>query len=98
MIIFGTRTAAIIVAVLTLVCGNCHATAAQRIVKRVTKFTLFFIPLFPVSTRQYVECVHCGIQTPVDQMQVDRFLQYIDELRIERELTAELAAPPASTG
>lgn len=89
MIIFGTRTTAAILLVLTLVCGNCHNTAAQRIIKRVTKFTLFFIPLFPVKTVRYVECVHCGVQTVVDQPQVDRYLEYADNLRIERELDTE---------
>ena len=86
MIIFGTRTSAMILAVLTLICGNCHNTAAQRVIKRVTKFTLFFIPLFPVSTTRYVECVHCGVQTIIDQPQVDKYLEYADNLRIEREL------------
>lgn len=61
--------------VLSLVCGFCKVQAAQRILKRVTKFTLFFIPLFPVSTRHFVTCVNCGGTTEIAKQQVDQYLE-----------------------
>lgn len=89
MIIFGTRTSVIALAVLSFLCGYCKTTAAQRMLKRVTKFTLFFIPLFPVSTRHFVTCVNCGGTTEIDKPQVDRYLEWIDNQRIEQELDKE---------
>ena len=42
-------------------CEVCGATAAQSLVKRTTKFSLFFIPLFPVrAARYFVACTNCG--------------------------------------
>src|SRR5580765_6964922 len=34
-------------------------------------FTLFFIPVFPVSgTRRFSQCTHCGAQFPVEAKQL----------------------------
>ena len=62
MIIFGTRGYVFQLAILTFVCGNCGNPAAHTLRKYVTKFTLFFIPLFPVSTRFRTQCTFCGIE------------------------------------
>ncbi|MFC3737395.1 zinc-ribbon domain-containing protein [Paractinoplanes deccanensis] len=42
-------------------CEVCGATAAQTLVRRTTKFSLFFVPLFPVRpARSFVVCTNCG--------------------------------------
>ncbi|MEO5535056.1 MAG: zinc-ribbon domain-containing protein [Pseudolysinimonas sp.] len=92
MIIFGTRTSSIALAVISFLCGFCKVQAAQRIFKRVTKFTLFFIPLFPVSTRYFVTCVNCGGTTEINKQQVDHYQEFIDNQRIERDLDERLEA------
>ncbi len=43
-----------------LVCNNCRNPAAHALRKFTTKFTLFFIPLFPVSNRHQLQCTYCG--------------------------------------
>ncbi|MEV6611060.1 MULTISPECIES: zinc-ribbon domain-containing protein [unclassified Kutzneria] len=43
-----------------LVCNNCHNPAAHALRKFTTKFTFFFIPLFPVSNRYQLQCTYCG--------------------------------------
>ena len=48
--------------VVTAVCRNCGNRAAQVITRRSTKFTLFFIPLFPVRTRYVQQCSFCGAE------------------------------------
>ncbi|WP_326699803.1 zinc ribbon domain-containing protein [Streptomyces sp. NBC_01754] len=60
MIIFGTRGYLHQLAVLTMVCGWCGNPAAHTLRKRVTKFTLFFVPLFPFSTKYATQCTFCG--------------------------------------
>lgn len=60
MIIFGVKTYQTLMVVVTLVCGSCRTPAAQRVEKRTSKFSLFFIPLFPVSTKYVLGCALCG--------------------------------------
>jgi hypothetical protein len=63
MIIFGFRSYLRLLAMLTLVCGSCHNPAAHRVVQVIRKFTLFFIPLFPVSVSRHTTCSYCGTTT-----------------------------------
>ena len=70
-LLFGTRASEAILSVVTFVCGYCNTSAAQRVVKRVTKFTLFFIPLFPVATSYFVTCTNCGGLTKLTREQAD---------------------------
>ncbi|EGX58557.1 hypothetical protein SZN_17007 [Streptomyces zinciresistens K42] len=65
MIIFGTKGYLYQLAILTLVCGRCGNPAAHTLRKRVTKFTLFFVPLFPVSTKYATQCTFCGAEQHV---------------------------------
>lgn len=60
MIILGFRTSIRELAIVTLVCRVCGNLAAHQVSKRTTKFTLFFIPLFPVRTRYRARCGVCG--------------------------------------
>jgi ribosomal protein S14 len=60
-LIFGFRSKDKIVGSRIGRCEVCGATAAQTLVKRSTKFSLFFIPLFPVRpARHFVVCTNCG--------------------------------------
>ncbi|WP_127503885.1 zinc-ribbon domain-containing protein [Actinoplanes solisilvae] len=60
-LIFGLRSKDSIVGSRLGRCEVCGATAAQTLVRRTTKFSLFFVPLFPVrAARYFVTCTHCG--------------------------------------
>jgi len=98
MIIFGTRGTAMILAILNFVCANCHVPAAQRVIKRVTKFTLFFIPLFPISTSYSVECVYCGVRTPIDKAQADAYEEYALNAQVDAQVDAEMKAEADAAG
>ncbi|MFI1394986.1 zinc-ribbon domain-containing protein [Streptomyces sp. NPDC020681] len=74
MIIFGTKGYLFQLAILTLVCGHCGNPAAHTLRKRVTKFTLFFVPLFPVSTKYATQCTFCGAEQKVTKEQADQLL------------------------
>ncbi|MFJ4277437.1 zinc-ribbon domain-containing protein [Streptomyces massasporeus] len=71
MIIFGTKGYLYQLAILTLVCGQCGNPAAHTLRKRVTKFTLFFVPLFPISTKYLTQCTFCGAEQKVTKEQAD---------------------------
>lgn len=72
LLIFGTKAYTTVLAVMTLVCRFCGNPAAQRIEKQVTRFTLFFIPTFPVSTRYAMQCAMCGVTSRIEQDEAER--------------------------
>ncbi|MFE0450817.1 zinc-ribbon domain-containing protein [Streptomyces sp. NPDC058914] len=72
MIIFGTKGYLYQLAIVTLVCGRCGNPAAHTLRKRVTKFTLFFVPLFPVSTKYATQCTFCGAEQKVTTEQAEQ--------------------------
>ncbi|WP_280303014.1 zinc-ribbon domain-containing protein, partial [Nocardia abscessus] len=65
MLIFGWQKRIHTLVMITLVCGRCGNPAAHALRKLVTKFTLFFIPLIPLSTKHYLECTWCGASSPI---------------------------------
>ncbi len=72
-LIFGFRTSNRRLATPILVCAYCGARAAQALIKRTTKFSLFFVPLFPVRRPiYYLECTNCGRAHAVDPRDVAR--------------------------
>lgn len=72
MIIFGTRGYLYTLAMITLVCGRCGNPAAHSLKKRVSKFTLFFVPLFPISTKYVTQCTFCGAAQQLSKEQADQ--------------------------
>ena len=72
MIIFGTKTYIIQLAMLNLLCGNCGNPASHAIRKKVTKFTLFFIPLFPVHWKYFTQCTFCGVTADITKEEAER--------------------------
>ena len=60
LLIWGTRRYVQQLLMTMLVCNNCRNPAAHALRKFTTKFTLFFIPLFPISSRYNLQCTYCG--------------------------------------
>jgi hypothetical protein len=58
----------------TFLCGRCGNPAAHAVLKRVTKFTLFFIPLFPISVKYLTQCTFCGGQNRITREQADQIV------------------------
>jgi len=46
---------------ITLICQKCGNPAAHGLYRRVMKFTLFFIPLFPIRVLYTLQCTYCGV-------------------------------------
>ena len=61
MLIFGLTTKVFQLAMLNLICTFCGNPSAQALRRRVTKFTLFFIPLFTTRRRYLRTCAYCGV-------------------------------------
>jgi hypothetical protein len=98
MIIFGTSSRVTLLAIINFVCGNCHQPAAQRVFIRVLRFSLFFIPLFPLSKSRYVDCVYCGASTAITKEQADSYVEFVENGKLEAELDREFGPEnPAPT-
>jgi zinc-ribbon family len=67
LIIFGIRSFVNSLAMLRLVCGRCHNTAAHRLVRRSRWFTLFFLPVLPLGSTHYTVCAFCGVAHKVSR-------------------------------
>ncbi len=72
MIIWGRKTEVILIGTTALLTFNCCGVeSAKHVKKRKTWFTLFFIKVFPMSTKYYVECVSCGAMTPTSKEKLE---------------------------
>lgn len=75
VVIFGLRTKVFVLTMMTLLCPRCGNQAAHPLHKAVTKFTLFFVPLFPVKTRYTTQCTFCGVTNRLSKDQATHLLQ-----------------------
>jgi hypothetical protein len=75
-LLLGTRVSEQIVKVVMFLCAFCNQEAPQNVVKASNRFTLFFVPLIPLSTKYYNECTNCGGTTPLTAAQVQHSLDH----------------------
>ncbi|NNG18504.1 zinc-ribbon domain-containing protein [Naumannella sp. ID2617S] len=64
MLIWGTKGYLEIICTLMYACRRC-GNQPLTLLKHGSKFTLFFIPLFPVSTRWSLVCNFCREEYPI---------------------------------
>lgn len=67
LLIFGTRSVEDVLRVVVFACRFCGARDEQRVLRSRNKISLFFVPLFTVSTRYLLECSNCGTVSPIEK-------------------------------
>lgn len=72
MLIFGTREKITRLLTTVLDCGHCGNHGAHALDKVVNRFTLFFIPVFPFSTKYVLVCAFCGIAQKLSKEQAQQ--------------------------
>jgi hypothetical protein len=73
LLIFGFKSSDRRLGAPVLICAYCGVSAAQVLIRRTTRFSLFFIPLFQVRPpRYFMQCTNCAAAQPVDARDVDR--------------------------
>jgi predicted RNA-binding Zn-ribbon protein involved in translation (DUF1610 family) len=75
VLIFGTSVKQFLLATLVFVCETCGNNSAHQVIKRVRKFSLFFIPLFPLSVRYLDSCSVCGRTIEVSEQEAQTAVQ-----------------------
>ena len=76
-LLFGTRTSEALMTLVAFACGFCGTNAQQQVIKRSTKFTLFFVPLFPIRSTYYNRCTHCRGVTDLTRAQADHAVAHV---------------------
>ena len=74
LLIFGTKGYARTLAIVMLVCQSCGTPAAHRVAEYIRKFTLFFVPLFPISHKYSLTCTFCAHTTAITEDQAQRYV------------------------
>jgi hypothetical protein len=75
-LLFGSKAVDAVINIVTFICGYCGVAADQRITKRATKLTLFFVPLFSLKSSYFNECANCGGITPLTAAQADHSVEW----------------------
>ncbi|MCW2804531.1 MAG: hypothetical protein QOF52_1436 [Propionibacteriaceae bacterium] len=81
MLIIGLTSRDRLLLTLVFGCERCGRQAAHQLVKRVRRFTVFFIPLIPISTRYLDTCTACGRVVDVPREEAERALRSGGPLR-----------------
>lgn len=75
MIIFGTSNKTYQLAIINLLCGFCGNPSAHALRKRVMKFSLFFVPLFPIAPAKHsMQCTFCGAHSELSRENAEALL------------------------
>lgn len=74
MLIYGWKTYVQVLAVLRLVCGQCGNASEHVLRKLTTKFTLFWIPLFPINKKHMLFCPACQHEQRLDGAQAKELM------------------------
>lgn len=57
-------------------CNHCNNVNHYKILRRRTWFTLFWIPIFPVSSKYFITCPICNYGA---QIKKDEAMQHVQE-------------------
>ncbi|HUD69458.1 MAG TPA: zinc ribbon domain-containing protein [Acidimicrobiales bacterium] len=71
MILFGFRGRRKRLATVFIECPQCHRTCSQVVARTQRWFTLFFIPIFPFSTKYFTVCSMCSGATKIDRTRAE---------------------------
>jgi hypothetical protein len=93
-VIWGFRRYVTQLAVLTLLCSRCQQPSAHPLRKVVTKLTLFWIPLFPTSTKYVLQCTYCGYGQQIPKDEAERLLATPPAVPIAPQTAPETNLPP----
>src|SRR5580700_8692298 len=79
IILFGIRRRVVRLATIFVMCGYCHTPAAHALTRGRRYFTLFFVPVIPLSTKYYTTCTLCGRATHITKEGADHYLAHAND-------------------
>jgi hypothetical protein len=94
ILLFGTRGKVKTVGHFTMRCPLCGVTCAQALRDARRHFTLFFVPVFPVSHTAALVCSSCGQGRKIDKATAAQMTEYLAGHVVGSGATGYGAAPP----
>jgi hypothetical protein len=91
-LIFGFRTRVKALARLLLICRACTRPASHAVYRKMRWFTLFFIPVIPLSRKHLLQCAMCGHVGAISKEDAERLVA-----QAQAEATVPADAVPAPT-
>lgn len=75
-LIFGFRTKVYPLGWIAMACHVCGQSGRMALLREVTKFSLFFVPLIPIRTKYVAECPNplCRSRVTVSKHEAQRLL------------------------
>jgi zinc ribbon protein len=89
MVVWGTRSRVQQLMTVSMNCKNCQRVTVHGLRRAQKKFTLYFVPLAPLSTRHYLQCNICGAASEITKEHVAQLQE-----RKEMDQSANLASGP----
>ena len=71
MIIYGYKTASTVMGSFQQQCPVCKRMTVHSVVRSRRWATLFWVKIFPISTKTTMRCNVCGNQTKIENAQAD---------------------------
>jgi hypothetical protein len=65
MVVWGTRRRVQQLMTVGMDCKNCQRSTVHSLRRAQKKFTLYFVPLAPLSTHHYLQCNVCGATSEI---------------------------------
>jgi hypothetical protein len=65
MVIYGTNRRVKQLMTLSMNCKNCQRGTIHTLRRAQKKFTLYFVPVAPLSTQHYLQCNLCGATSEI---------------------------------
>lgn len=80
LILFGSKTKRKVIGQTKTVwtCKHCNNQNVWPVVKERDWFTLFFVPIIPMSSRQLVICPICGSALRIHKDNIDETMPMLD--------------------
>lgn len=75
MVIWGTNRRVQQLMTVSMNCRNCQRGTIHTLPRAQKKFSLYFVPLFPLSTQHYLQCNLCGATSEVSKERVSELQQ-----------------------
>ncbi len=87
MVVWGTRRKVNQLMTVSMSCKNCQRNTVHSLRRAQKKFTLYFVPLAPMSTHHYLQCNVCGATSEITR-------ERATELQQQRQM--DVSSTPAS--
>jgi len=94
MVVWGSRSRVQQLMTVNMNCKNCQRNTVHGLRRAQKKFTLYFVPLAPMSTKHYLQCNMCGAASEITK---DRATELQQQQEMDRNSNRASGPLPGDT-